>query len=169
MRRGYRRYFLKARRAKTLLKKASRQLGASLVDVFGGGRSFELLEAESAEIFLVDREPLLIKVDEKVFPVLTFKEIHSLMPKVVVDMGAVGHICNGANVMAPGVVRYEGTFKTGDFVFVVDESHLKPIAVGEALHDVDVARSMERGVVTETIHFVGDRLWALLKELKATR
>jgi PUA domain protein len=87
------------------------------------------------------------------------------MPKIVVDMGAVRHICNGANVMAPGIVRFEGNFGKGDLVVVVDEKHGKPIAVGEVLYDDNIISKIRQGVVVKNVHFVGDKVWKLIKEM----
>jgi PUA domain protein len=88
------------------------------------------------------------------------------MPKVVVDMGAVPHVCGGANVMAPGVVRFEGEFGKGDLVLVVDERHGKPIAIGEVVHDRNTAKKVSQGIVVRNIHFVGDKIWNFVKTLE---
>lgn len=88
-------------------------------------------------------------------------------PKVVVDMGAVPHVCNGADIMAPGIVCFEGEFKEGDLVFVADERHGKPLAVGEVVCDADTAKTVMRDVVVKNIHFVGDKVWNFMKKLAA--
>jgi len=78
-------------------------------------------------------------------------------------MGAVPHVCNGADVMAPGVVQIQGDFDKGDFVVVVDERHGKPLAVGVALIDARTMRGLKQGKVLENVHYVGDRLWNQLR------
>jgi len=82
-------------------------------------------------------------------------------------MGAVPHVCNGANVMAPGIVRFEGNFRKDDFVFVVDERHGKPVAIGEVVYDVEAAKKATQGVVVKNTHFVGDKIWNFIKTLKS--
>jgi len=163
----YRRHFLKAKEAKLLLDKASERLKTDLNRLFKPKVVVELVETDFAEVFLINGRPLLVKAGNAFFPTLVFNEFFALAPKVVVDMGAVPHVCNGANVMAPGIIRFEGEFKDGDLVFVVDERHGKLLAVGEAVYDVDVAKTVRRGMVVKNIHFVGDNVWNFMKKLAA--
>jgi len=163
----FRRYFLKSREAVALLSKVSEKLKINLEQIFKAKVNVELVETEFAEIFLINGMPLLAKAGEDVFPTLVFSEFLALAPRVVVDMGAVPHVCNGANVMAPGIRGFEGEFGRGDFVLVVDERHGKPIAVGEAMYDLDEAKKVKQGVVVRNMHFVGDEIWSLIKELES--
>ncbi|MCK4474476.1 DUF1947 domain-containing protein [Candidatus Bathyarchaeota archaeon] len=163
----YRRHFLKAKEAKLLLDKASERLKTDLNRLFKPKVDVELVETDFAEVFLINGRPLLVKAGNAFFPTLVFNEFFALAPKVVVDMGAVPHVCNGADVMAPGIIRFEGEFKDGDLVFVVDERHGKLLAVGEAVYDVDVAKTVRRGMVVKNIHFVGDNVWNFMKKLAA--
>jgi predicted RNA-binding protein (TIGR00451 family) len=107
---------------------------------------------------------LLAKTGEDLFPTLIFNEYFALAPKAIVDMGAVPYVCKGANVMKPGIRRLDGEFKKGDFVFVVDERHGKPLAVGETLYDKGEAEKAVHGAVIRNVHFVGDKIWNFLKE-----
>jgi len=163
----FRRHFLKAREAKALLNKAEEKLKVDFEQIFKAKVNVELIETEFAEIFLMDSKPLLAKVGEDVFPTLVYSEFFDSTPKVVVDMGAVPHVCSGANVMAPGIIRFEGEFKKGDFVLVVDEKHRKPIAVGEITYDMDEAKKAKQGIVVRNTHFVGDKIWNLVSKLVA--
>ncbi len=163
----YRRHFLKAKEAKSVLERASEKLEVDLEQIFKAKANVELVETEFAEILLINGKPVLVKAGENVFPTLIFNEFLALAPKVVVDMGAVPHVCSGANIMAPGIVRFDGEFRKGDFVLVVDEKHGKPIAVGEILYDVETVKKVSQGVVVRNIHFVGDRIWNFIKKLAA--
>ena len=80
-------------------------------------------------------------------------------------MGAVPYVCNGADIMAPGIVRVEGEFGKGDLVLVVDEKHGKPLAVGESLDDSGSLRNTKQGAVVKSVHFVSDEIWNLSKTL----
>lgn len=168
MSKKYKRYFLKAKEAKTLLKEASEKLKTSLEKNFGTDVRIELAETDFGEIILINGSPLLFKAKGNVYPTLIFNELLGSTPKVVVDMGAVPHVCNGADVMAPGVIRFEGNFDKGDLVFVVDEKHGKPIAVGTIAHSDVEAVKIKHGAVVKNIHFVGDKIWNSLKEFKTT-
>ena len=76
-------------------------------------------------------------------------------------MGAVKHILNGADIMAPGIVRIIGDFKKGDLVLVVDEKYGKPLAVCEALYSSEEISKMSKGKVLKNLHYVGDKVWKL--------
>lgn len=162
----HRRYFLKTKEAKLILSEASEKLEVDFTQIFNSEAAMELVETDFAEIFIIKSEPLLVRIGEKILPTLVSTERFDLMPKVVVDMGAVPHVCNGANIMAPGIVRFEGVFRRGDYVFVVDEKHSKTIAIGEAIYDVDAAEKTAEGAVIRNIHFVGDKIWNSIKKLK---
>jgi len=162
----FRRYFLKAKEAKDLLDKASKKMKIDFEQVFGDKINVELVQAESAQFILLNGRPVLTRVGDKTVPTLVFDEFVAAAPKVVVDMGAVPHVCNGANIMAPGIVKYEGEFGRGDFVVIADVKYGKPLAVGEALYDVGEAKGVKQGVVVNNVHFVGDRLWSFIKEMQ---
>ena len=161
----YKRYFLKTKETKLLLNKASERVKFGLERILTAKANVELVKAEFAEIYLFNSKPLLAKTGEDVFPTLVFNEFLDLAPKVVVDMGAVPHVCNGANVMAPGIVRFEGEFRRGELVLVVDEKHRKPLAIGETMYDAEEMKSVKHGVVVKNIHFIGDHVWDLIKKL----
>ena len=163
----FRRYFLKAKDAKALLKKASEKLKVDLEQIFKAKANVELIQTEFAEIYLINGKPSFVKARENIFPTLVFNEFCASSPKVVVNMGAVPHICNGANIMAPGITRFEGEFRKDDFVLVVDEKHGKTIAVGEILYDANAAKKVTHGIVVKNIHFVGDKIWNFIKQLEA--
>jgi PUA domain protein len=165
MSRKGRRYALKSSDTKTVLNKASEKLGVNLLELVDSKATIEAVETGRGEVLLVDRKPLLFRTGEEVYPSLLFEEVLAKLPRVVVDMGAVRHVCNGAGVMAPGIVRYEGEFKKGALVLVVDMKFGKPLALGEAQYDVEAAKSVKQGVVVKNIHFVSDEIWNAMKAL----
>lgn len=129
----------------------------------------ERVETERATIYLVDGEPILAKVNNRLIPTLRFSQALSSLPSVIVNMGAVPAICNGADVMAPGVVATDGDFQEGKLVVVRDERHRKLLALGIALVNKAQIASSDRGKVVMNIHYVGDWLWKLMKELEKSR
>jgi PUA-domain protein len=165
MSRKHRRYSLKSKDAKMLLSKASEKLKINLATLIEAKANIEAIEADFGELLLINGKPLLFKTGEDVFPTLFFMEIAARMPKVVVDMGAIPYVCNGADVMAPGIVCVAGEFGKGDLVFVVDEKHGKPLALGEILYNSENAKSIKQGVVIRNIHFVSDKIWNFAKPL----
>jgi PUA domain protein len=160
-----RRHFLKTKESKALLTKASEKLKTDLGLLFKDKVNIEVFETESAQIFLINAKPVLIKADENIYPTLRFNEYFKTAPKVVVDMGAVPYVCKGANIMAPGIKGFEGQFAENDIVVVVDEKHSRPIAVGEILYDAGKVKNVNKGTVVKNLYYVGDKTWNLLKEI----
>ena len=157
-----RRYFLRKRESRDLLAK----LAQAGVRVPSSARAnVEVAEVEGMRVFLIEGRPLAAEKGGVLLPLLLVPEALEDLPGVVVDMGAIPHICNGAHVMAPGVVEVRGDFEAGALVKVLDERHGKAIAVGQALVSSGELRNMERGRVVRNLHYVGDRLWRLAKEL----
>jgi len=76
-------------------------------------------------------------------------------------MGAVPHVYNGADVMAPGIVDADPDIRPGDLVWVRDERNGRPLAVGRAILDGSTMVREERGKAVEMIHHVGDDLWRI--------
>jgi PUA domain protein len=76
-----------------------------------------------------------------------------------VDEGAIKFLCNGADVMGPGISEADTGIKVGDFVWVRDFKHKKPLVVGKALVDGNAMASKAPGKAVKNLHFVGDELW----------
>ena len=160
-----RRYALKTKEAKQILTEASASLKLDLETLFGGKATVEVVGSGVGLIYLIGGRPLLFKAEDKILPTLHFTEFTATAPKIVVDMGAVPHVCKGATVMAPGIVRVEGDFGQGDLVLVVDLKHGKALALGESLMDSEAARQIKKGPVIKTLHWVSDKIWDTTKTL----
>jgi len=157
-----RRYALRKREARALLRELA-DMGLELGTSHRG--RVEVVEAGKFKLFLVDGRPILAERDGHRFPLLMAQELLEGLPCVVVDMGAVPHICNGADVMAPGVVEVRGSFGPSSLVVVRDERHGKAIAIGTALVSSEEIKQMEKGKVVANMHYVGDRIWRLARSL----
>ncbi len=121
---------------------------------------------DKSELYLVGGEFWLAKLTNTVYPGLPALLSGNVeIPKVVVDMGAVPHISNGADVMAPGITELEKTLAVGDLTVIIDQKNRVPIAVGRMLLNPTVILETKRGRAIETLHYVGDQLWKLAKEL----
>ncbi len=129
----------------------------------------EVAKTNDEEIFFINKKPIFAKSNGKFFPTLTSDELLSCIPKVIINMGAVPHVCNGADIMAPGIVRIEADFGKEDFVVVYDERHEKPIAVTLALYNSDEAKKLKHGKVLKNIHYVGDKIWTEMKRQREPR
>ncbi len=159
-----RRQFLREKEAVRLLDEFSRKLKVDVHDLTGVKKpGLESAEGPNVKVFYLEGKPFFSATKDGLIPTLFFEKALSLLPRITVNMGAVPFVCNGADVLAPGVVKIEGSFAVGDFVLVVDERHGKPLAVVSALVDSQAASGMKRGKVAGNLHYVGDALWNMLK------
>jgi len=106
-----------------------------------------------------------IKLGETYIPFLSEAGLLERFPKIVVDMGAVKFVCDGATVMRPGVKNYS-EFEKDQLVCVVEESRNKFLAIGRSLVSSNDMTSMTKGEVVKNLHYVSDRFWEAAKEIK---
>lgn len=122
---------------------------------------------EKTTLYILEGLAAFVKFNEMFLPILVEslnKNVLDRMPSVVVDMGAIPYIANGADVMRPGIVTLEGKFEKDDLVIVRDEKHRKPIAVGKALESSENIMKAEKGKVVTNLHYVGDKIWKFCVE-----
>ena len=121
---------------------------------------------EGQDLILVDRVPVGIHLDSGEgmvwFPTLrgivTWKPDRSW---AAVDHGAIPFLMNGADCMGAGIHVADPSLEAGDMVWVRDQEHGKPLAVGQALVSGDEMVAMTKGKAIQTLHWVGDELWEL--------
>jgi PUA domain protein len=145
-----RRYHL----SKKKIKEVKRNLK---LDVWVDGR-YEIVEAER-DVILVDGVPAYFEHDGAYYPtVILLLNTGCDKGYVTVDMGAVKHVLNGANVFAAGIVDADSSISPGDGVYVRDEKYGKPLAVGIARMNGEQMKSSKSGVAVETLHYYGDKI-----------
>lgn len=149
---------LREKEAREILAKFADQLKLNPTQLPRKGR-FDLLSVEDFTIFSVDGKPFVVGRRERLVPALQNIEFIAMLPRVVVDMGAVPHVANGADIMAPGIRKVEGEFAASAVIAVADEKFGKTLAVGVALASSDEMRATKKGKVIENIHYVGDLAW----------
>jgi len=157
---------LKLKRRHFLKRSEVKELGRRLSELFGTHPPLEGLEVAvtegRTEVFFRSGQPVLIREGGRLFPTVKalLNGLFSL-PKVVVDMGAVPYVTRGADVMLPGIRSVDETVRRGSIVVVVDETHGKPLAVGESLLDADEILAGGKGRAVKNLHWVGDKYWHL--------
>ncbi|KZX11812.1 DUF1947 domain-containing protein [Methanobrevibacter curvatus] len=151
------RYFLKKKKVKELKK----DLGEYASPILDNGK-IEMLESDPIPFILVNGKPSIIIVDGKPYPTLKSVIANQFdIKKVVVDMGAVKFMANGADVMSPGIVDSSDDVNKEDIVLIVDEKYEKPLAIGVALISGDEMVKNDKGKAIKTIHYIGDEIWDL--------
>jgi PUA-domain protein len=158
------RRFLREKEAAQLLNEFTQKLNITATDLFTTPKpNIEVAETQNAKIYFINGQPAVAQRQDTVFPTLKFNTALQKLAKITVNMGAVPHLCNGADLLAPGIVKTEGSFKTGDYLVIIDERFQKPLAIGTALIDSEAAKGLQRGKVAKNLHYVGDPVWNVIK------
>jgi PUA domain protein len=117
-------------------------------------------DLDGIKIILVDDKPCFMYYKNKIF--FTLIGINKYYPKkkfVIVDMGAVKFVTSGADVMAPGIIDADESIDKNDQVWICDENHHKPLAIGIAIMTGEQMKKEKKGKAIKTIHYVGDKVW----------
>lgn len=149
-----------------LKRKAIQQLQERLdrsftINAFPEHVTVETGQIEGTTFIFVDGSPFFFLRDARLF--FTIKGIthyHPQEKRVVVDMGAVKFITNGADVMAPGIVDADEGIMPDDQVWICDERHHQALAIGIALLDGRQMKQQQKGKAISLVHYVGDVWWA---------
>lgn len=121
---------------------------------------------DKSELYFIGGELWLVIQQDIIYPGLPALLSENVqLPKVIVDMGAVSHIANGADVMAPGIYDLDKKLVEGNLAVIIDQKNLMPLAVGRMLLDAERILEINKGRAIDTLHYVGDPLWKLAKEL----
>jgi len=118
---------------------------------------------DNVQIFTAN-DIMILKIEEAYLPFLSQTSLLEKFPHVLVDMGAVKFMCNGANVMRPGI-RSHSEFDREQVVCVIEESQHKFLAVGKSLVPSSVLETMEKGEVIKNMHYISDKYWEIGKTI----
>ena len=115
------------------------------------------------KMILVDKIPCFFYYEDTIFFTLQGLNIYKPSNKfIVVDMGAVKFVTNGADIMTPGIKEFDDEIKENDQVWICDEKNRKPLSVGISLLSAEEMSKKEKGKAVKNIHYVGDSLWNLV-------
>ena len=106
----------------------------------------------------------ILRLEDEFIPFLSESELLESFPNVTVDMGAVKFMCNGANVMRPGIKNHT-VFSKDEIVCIVEESQHKFLAVGKSLIDCSEMEQMTKGEVLKNLHYISDKYWEISKTI----
>lgn len=121
---------------------------------------------DSTDVILVNGRIIFFKFEGKFYFTLEGVAQYQLSDKYVyVDMGAVRFVTNGADIMAAGIVDADVSVVPKDMVWIGDETHHKPLAVGIATATGEDMINQQKGKVIKNIHYVGDWLWDVIKSV----
>lgn len=96
----------------------------------------------------------------------TVKCIHlvpSMLTKVVVDKGAIKHLINGADVMAPGLRHPTSVYppvSVGELVAIYGCDKHTALGVGEIVMDNSQVEEKKTGVAIKLLSHLGDKIYS---------
>ncbi|HZY93561.1 MAG TPA: DUF1947 domain-containing protein [Candidatus Bathyarchaeia archaeon] len=154
------RTILKERESKPLLEQLKKIHG---FEELSHKSRVELQRVKDSEIVLIDGEPVAVKTRNRIVPALVNTSVLEKMPRVTVDMGAVPHVAGGADIMAPGIRKIQGSFAENDLVAIVDEKYGKFLAVGSSMLTAEALGVTKKGKVVLNLHYVGDEVWESMR------
>ena len=157
-------YTLSKRDARNIIEKMAKKW--PLTPDFGKLFQVKIVEIDEHSHLLLFSDLEAIRLDDLVIPFLKRNEILQDFPHVEVNQGAVPHICNGADVMRPGIVGWRA-FKRDDIIGIRESNYKKFIAVGIALIDQSDMERMKKGIVVKNLHYVGDKFWQAYKQIQS--
>ena len=75
-------------------------------------------------------------------------------------MGAVRYVCNGANIMSAGINDVSAEVVKGQYVWIREETHHKPLGVGKVVLSKDEMLNSDKGKAIDALHYIGDKIWS---------
>jgi PUA-domain protein len=154
---------LRVRRRTRLRNKEASVLASRIFEAFGVAfddkQPLDAGDYDNVKVYIVGGRIVAFDHGGRVVPSLRFILNNPPGTKhVTVDMGAVKFLCNGADIMGPGIVDADASIAPGDLVWVREEKHSKPLAIGAALvGGPEMVRG--KGKAVQSLHHVGDSLW----------
>jgi len=152
-------------------KSEVKKLFNKAIDSYGEGSftfqkgRYEICETDKdVSLILYNSEPHFLLKGDMLIPSLKVflgKDVRTVENRVIVDMGAIRFVTNGADIMRPGIKDADEEITPGSFVVIGDEKHGKPLAIGIAMFSGKEILEMDSGKVIKNIHYVGDNIWNL--------
>lgn len=148
-------------------KSQSSKLAVKISDMWG----FDIPRCKNMRIYDITSDGQLITgdttrvlhIDQAYVPFLSDISLLEKFPTVGVDMGAIRFVCNGADIMRPGIESHD-PFDAGQTV-TVSEPRGKYLAVGKAVVGSASLVDMKHGNVVKNLHYISDRYWKAGKDI----
>lgn len=151
-----------------LSNKENKQLAADLLNMLGEQAQTFFNKKDKLEKIKTEKDTFVIK-DKKIWffqwknqflpSIHCLRESKLLAHKVVVDVGAIKFVLNGADIMLPGIVYFDEIIEKGDFVVIREEKADTIIAVGISLISHKDFSKTNKGKAIRVINHLKDEIW----------
>jgi PUA domain protein len=163
------RHFIKSSEIRLLKEEILKEHSIDFVNqIFPKKCRVELILTEKGDIlYAINNLLKLWKSNEGYIPVLTLLLENKVNLKtIIVDMGAVRFVTNGADIMRPGITKIDPLIKKGELLKIVDEKNNRALAVGSAMFDAKEMEAKTSGKVIKNLHTIKDDIWQFEKQFK---
>ncbi|MHA1707843.1 MAG: PUA domain-containing protein [Candidatus Heimdallarchaeaceae archaeon] len=153
---------------KILSKKDKKNLQEVLMSLYGE-KALNLLtktvvleevRTDDGKFYVQNRKIWFFIYNSKMVPsIYCLRETSLDLPSVVVDIGAIKFVTNGADIMAPGVVFFDDNIKEGTVVCIREEKANTILSVGLSLIPAKYFSRTKKGKVVKNIHYINDQIW----------
>lgn len=125
----------------------------------------EILEPDETKFVIIDGRFTFVGSGEGYLPFVGSAETAALFPSVSIDEGALKYIIKGADVMRPGISKYDEWGDAGRLVVVREDKKGRAAAVGRAMVASAAMAELKKGVCVKNLHHAGDKFWDLYKKI----
>jgi len=124
-------------------------------------KRFEIVYTDKEQLLVADKDAIGFYHNNVCYPslkLLLTTPNNTTIPSIYLDLGAIPFITKGADLMKPGVKDLE-QFDKSSLVIMKDTIHKKPLALGLAEFSSEEIKTMDKGKVIKTLHYIGDNIW----------
>jgi PUA domain protein len=128
----------------------------------------EILEPDDGSKFvIVDGRFMFVNAGESAsyIPFVGSSEAVGLLPSLTIDEGAVKYIIKGADVMRPGISKYDEWGEAGKLVVVREDKKGRAAAVGKTAVSSAEMAELKKGNCVKNLHHAGDKYWSAYKTI----
>lgn len=140
------------------------------------GIHLEVSRSAQVEILEPDEESKFVIIDGRFtfvsggdgsgyLPFVGSSEAVGLFPSVTIDEGALKYIIKGADVMRPGISKYDDWGEPGRLVVVREDKKGRAAAVGRTAVKSSEMAELKKGNCIKNLHHAGDKFWDAYKKI----